>query len=71
MAKKKKNFVISRDDLNIAVNEYLKKGGKITQYECTVPEPKSKVSLHNNIKEGIVSLSTDYNTLTPVNLPNE
>jgi hypothetical protein len=39
MAKKnKKKFKISRDDLNVKINEYLEKGGKITKLECIIPE---------------------------------
>ena len=38
MAKKKKNFKINRDDLNVAIKDYLEKGGKITKYDCIVPE---------------------------------
>ena len=44
MAKKnKKKFKISRDDLNIKINEYLEKGGKITKYDCIIPERKRTV----------------------------
>ena len=39
MAKKnKKKFKISREDLNVKINEYLEKGGKITKLECIIPE---------------------------------
>ena len=38
MAKKKKNFKINRDDLNVAIKDYLEKGGKITKYDCIVQE---------------------------------
>ena len=39
MAKKnKKKFKISRVDLNVKINEYLEKGGKITKLECIIPE---------------------------------
>ena len=44
MAKKnKKKFKISRDDLNIKINEYLEKGGKIIKYDCIIPERKRTV----------------------------
>ena len=45
MAKKnKKKFKISRDDLNVKINEYLEKGGKITKYKCVIPEPSRIVT---------------------------
>ena len=42
--KNKKKFKISRDDLNIKINEYLKKGGKITKYNCIIPEQTRMVT---------------------------
>ena len=51
MAKKsKKKFKISRDDLNVAINEYLEKGGKITKLECVVPE-RSRIVLQESQKK--------------------
>jgi len=45
MAKKnKKKFKISRTDLNVKINEYLEKGGKITKYDCIIPEPTRMVT---------------------------
>jgi hypothetical protein len=51
MAKKsKKKFKISRDDLNVAINEYLEKGGKITKLECVVPERSRTVLQESQMK---------------------
>ena len=41
--KYKKKFKISRDDLNIKINEYLERGGKITKLECIIPEQSKTV----------------------------
>ena len=51
MAKKsKKKFKISRDDLNVAINEYLENGGKITKLECVIPERPRTVRQESQMK---------------------
>lgn len=48
--KYKKKFKISRDDLNVKINEYLEKGGKITKLECIIPERSKPVLQESQMK---------------------
>jgi len=60
MAKKnKKKFKISRDDLNIKINEYLEKGGMITKYDCIIPEPTRMVTQESQRMGSGINISID------------
>tara|TARA_R110000765_G_scaffold422760_3_gene530791 strand:+ start:1733 stop:1954 length:222 start_codon:yes stop_codon:yes gene_type:complete len=60
MAKKnKKKFKISRDDLNIKIDEYLKQGGMITKYDCVVPEPTRMVTQESQRMGSGINISID------------
>jgi len=65
MAKKnKKKFKISREDLNVKINEYLEKGGKITKLECLIPERTGMVTQESQrIGSGInIKIDQDFYT---------
>ena len=60
MAKKnKKKFKISRDDLNIKIDEYLKQGGMITKYDCVVPETSRMVTQESQRMGSGINISID------------
>ena len=61
--KYKKKFKISRDDLNIKINEYLERGGKITKLECIIPE-QSKIVLQENQMKGFNTPVVDQDFYT-------
>jgi hypothetical protein len=69
MAKKnKKKFKISRDDLNIKIDEYLEKGGMITKYDCIIPEPTRMVTQESQRMGSGINIAIDpefYNRGTP------
>ena len=65
MAKKnKKKFKISRDDLNIKINEYLEKGGKITKYDCIIPEPTRMVTQESQRMGSGINIKIDQDFYT-------
>jgi hypothetical protein len=60
MAKKnKKKFKISRDDLNVKINEYLEKGGVITKYDCIIPEPSRMVTQESQRMGSGINIAID------------
>ena len=67
MKKSKKKFKISRDDLNVKINEYLEKGGTITKYNCIIPEPSRMVTQESQrMGSGInISIDPDFYTSSP------
>ena len=69
MAKKnKKKFKISRDDLNLKINEYLEKCGMITKYDCIIPEPTRMVTQESQRMGSGIKISIDphfYTRETP------
>ena len=60
MAKKnKKKFNISREDLNVKINEYLEKGGTVTKYDCIIPEPTRMVTQESQRMGSGINISID------------
>tara|TARA_B100000953_G_scaffold290099_1_gene274793 strand:- start:1067 stop:1288 length:222 start_codon:yes stop_codon:yes gene_type:complete len=65
MAKKnKKKFKISREDLNVKINEYLEKGGKITKLECIIPEPTRVVTQESQRMGSGINIKIDQDFYT-------
>ena len=64
--KSKKKFKISRDDLNIKIDEYLENGGKITKLECIIPEGRRTVLQESQIRsDNVPVIDQDYFTKSP------
>mgnify|MGYP000314738969 CR=1 FL=1 len=67
MAKKtKKKFKISRSNLNVKIDEYLEKGGKITKLECIVPEQIKPVISENQRMGSNINVSMDRDFYTRI-----
>ena len=65
MAKKnKKKFKISRVDLNVKINEYLEKGGKITKLECIIPERTGVVTQESQRMGSGINIKIDQDFYT-------
>jgi Mg2+/Co2+ transporter CorB len=65
MAKKnKKKFKISREDLNVKINEYLEKGGKITKLECIIPERTGVVTQESQRMGSGINIKIDQDFYT-------